>query len=183
MAQTVMARGSTPTADDLEWEVGLLAKVGYCIGPSFSANGDRVAFISDISGIPQAWAVGVEGGWPDRVSALEDQVVGLEWSPRGDRIALVVAPGGGLNTQIYVVRPNGSDLRRLTPGGKENNAFSRWSADGRTVFITSSRDDPSHWDAFAVDLESGAWSEPIARVAGDRRGRLGSVVRLACRRD
>src|SRR5438093_13354767 len=79
VAQTVMARGSTPTADDLEWEVGLLAKVGYCIGPSFSANGDRVAFISDISGIPQAWAVGVEGGWPDRVSALEDQVVGLAW--------------------------------------------------------------------------------------------------------
>jgi len=168
-AQTVAARGSTPTEDDLEREVGLLAKVGYCVGPSFSANGDRVAFVSDLSGIPQAWTVAVEGGWPDRVTALDDQVVGLEWSPRGDRIALVVAPGGGLNTQIYVVRPNGSDLRRLTPGGKENNAFSRWSADGRTLFITSSRDDPSHWDAFAVDLESGAWSEPIARTRGIAR--------------
>src|SRR5439155_4763092 len=126
-------------------------------------------FFSRISGIPQAWTVAVEGGWPDRVSALEDQVVGLEWSPRGDRIALVVAPGGELNTQIYVVRPNGSDLRRLTPGGKENTAFSRWSADGRTLFITSSRDDASHWDAFAVDLESGAWSEPIARTRGIAR--------------
>ena len=169
MTQTVAARGSTSTEDDLEREVGLLAKVGYCVGPSFSANGERVAFVSDLSGVPQAWTVAVEGGWPERVSALDDQVVGLEWSPRGDRIALVVAPGGGLNTQVYVVRPNGSDLRRLTPGGKENNAFSRWSADGRTLFITSSRDDPSHWDAFAVDLESGDWSEPIARTQGIAR--------------
>ena len=169
VAQTMAARRSTSTEDDLEREVGLLAKVGYCVGPSFSANGDRVAFVSDISGVPQAWSVAVEGGWPDRVSALDDQVVGLEWSPRGDRIALVVAPGGGLNTQIYVVRPNGSDLRRLTPGGKENNAFSRWSADGRTLFVTSSRDDPSNWDAFAIDLESGMWSEPIARTRGIAR--------------
>ena len=169
MAQTVAARGSTSTDSDLEREVGLLAKVGYCIGPTFSANGDRVAFVSDLSGIPQAWSVAVDGGWPERISALDDQIVGLEWSPRGDRIALVVAPGGGLNTQVYVVRPNGLDVRRLTPGGKENNSFSRWSADGRTLFITSSRDDPSHWDAFAVDLESGEWSEPIARTRGIAR--------------
>jgi dipeptidyl aminopeptidase/acylaminoacyl peptidase len=169
VAQSVAARVARPAEDDLEREVGLLAKVGYCVGPSFSANGDRVAFVSDLSGIPQAWTVAVEGGWPDRVSALDDQVVGLEWSPRGDRIALVVAPGGGLNTQIYVVRPNGSDLRLLTPGGKENNAFSRWSADGRTLFITSSRDDSSHWDAFAIDLDTGSWSEPIARTRGIAR--------------
>ena len=169
VAQAVATYGSVSSGDELEREVGLLAKVGSCVAPSFSANGERLAFVSDLSGVPQAWTVAIEGGWPDRVSALDDQVIGVDWSPRGDRIALSVAPGGGLNTQIYVVRPNGSDLRRLTPGGKENNAFSRWSADGRTLFITSSRDDPSHWDAFAVDLESAAWSEPIARTRGIAR--------------
>ena len=42
-AQTLAARGSTQTEGDLEREVGLLARVGYCITPTFSANGDRVA--------------------------------------------------------------------------------------------------------------------------------------------
>ena len=38
VAQTVAARRSTSTDEDLEREVGLLAKVGYCLGPSFSAR-------------------------------------------------------------------------------------------------------------------------------------------------
>ena len=33
--------------------------------PTFSPDGRRLAFISDITGVPQVWAVDTDGGWPE----------------------------------------------------------------------------------------------------------------------
>jgi dipeptidyl aminopeptidase/acylaminoacyl peptidase len=151
--------------EELVRRVERIAGVGFCYVPSFSPDASRIAFISDLSGTPQVWTVSVNGGWPERVTAFPDQVTSAWWSPVDDRIAVEVAPGGGLNQQVYTVRADGSDVRRLTPGGSENNRLVRWSRDGRTFFVASSRDDPSHFDIFAIDLDTGAW-RPIARTRG-----------------
>ena len=49
----------------------------------------------------------------------DDPIGRVTWSPNGEWLALSLAPGGGMNTQIFVVRPDGTGLRRLTDGGKE----------------------------------------------------------------
>ena len=151
--------------DALVRSVERFAAVGLCYAPSFSPDGSRITFISDLSGTPQVWIVAYEGGWPDRVTAFADQVTHARWSPTGELIAVQVAPGGGLNQQVYVVRPDGSDLRLLTAGGADNNLLWEWSPDGRSLFIASSRDDPSHFDTFLVEVASGAW-RPVARTRG-----------------
>jgi dipeptidyl aminopeptidase/acylaminoacyl peptidase len=175
--------------DELTRRVERLAGVGFCSTPSFSPDGSRVAFISDLSGTPQLWTVPADGGWPRRVTAFPDQVTSAWWSPVDERIAVQVAPGGGLNEQVYTVRADGSDLRRVTPGGTENNRLVRWSSDGDTLFVASSRDDPSHFDIFAIDLRSGAW-RPIARTRGvsnlthlSRDGRMALLSRTVARGD
>jgi dipeptidyl aminopeptidase/acylaminoacyl peptidase len=151
--------------EELVRRVERLAGVGFSSVPSFSPDGSRIAFITDLSGSPQVWTVSIEGGWPERVTTFPDQVTSAWWSPVDERIAVEVAPGGGLNQQVYTVRADGSDVRRLTPGGSENNRLVRWSRDGRTLFVASSRDDPSHFDIFAIDLATGVW-RPIARTRG-----------------
>ena len=74
-----------------------------------------------------------------------DPVVSAVWSPASgsDWIALTVAPGGGLNTQLYVVRSNGTGMRLLTDGGQDNNAFNAWSDDEQKIYIDSNRRDPA----------------------------------------
>ena len=62
-------------------EVARMAQVGGCRAPSFSPDGKRIAFISDLSGGPQVWMIDTEGGWPDRVTSFDDQVRGVQWSP------------------------------------------------------------------------------------------------------
>ena len=175
--------------DELTRRVERLAGVGFCSTPSFSPDGSRVAFISDLSGTPQVWTVDVNGGWPQRVSAFSDQVTNAHWSPIDDLIAVEVAPGGGLNQQIYLVRPDGSGLRRLTPGGDDNNQIAMWSRDGRTLFIASSRDDAARFDAFAVDVATNTWW-PVGRRAGLTRvtdaspdGRRIALTRVVARGD
>jgi dipeptidyl aminopeptidase/acylaminoacyl peptidase len=135
--------------------VARMARIGSATTPSFSHDGKWLSFISNMSGMPQLWIVPVEGGFPRMVTNGDDPVVNAEWSPASDWLAVTIAPGGGLNTQIYVVKPDGSGLRRLTDGGKDNNAFDAWTEDGARIAMNSSRQDPAARDSFLIDVAKG----------------------------
>lgn len=90
-----------------------------------------------------------------QVTKGDDPVGRVIWSPNGEWLAFSLAPGGGMNTQIYVVRPDGTGLRRLTDGGKETNNLGDWTHDGRRITMGSNRANPSTIDAYLVDSASG----------------------------
>jgi len=133
-----------------------MAKIGRASSPSFSPDGARLAYVSDQTGVPQVWVVQTGGGAPVQVTKGNDPVGRVVWSPDGEWLALSIAPGGGMNTQIYVVHPDGSGLRRLTDGGKETNNLGDWTHDGRRLTMGSNRSNPSTIDAYLVDPASGA---------------------------
>jgi len=87
-------------ADDREAEVTRIANVRSCRSPSFSPDGMRIAFVSDLNGVPQVWTASSDGGWPDLVTALDDPVTRATWSPTVDWLAFGLAPGGGMNEQV-----------------------------------------------------------------------------------
>jgi dipeptidyl aminopeptidase/acylaminoacyl peptidase len=139
---------------DLDERLASYARTPICTSESISPDGRRVAFCSSLSGIVQAWTVDAGGGWPMPVTALEDPVLNVQWSPDGTWLALVVAPGGGEHTQVHVARPDGGGLRRLTAGGAETNVLSGWSPQGR-LLLTSNERSPERMDALLVDPVTG----------------------------
>ena len=114
LALVVVAADTPTTTDELTTAVTLMARIGRCGSPSFSPDGKTLAFVCDMSGVPQVWTAATEGGWPTLATTLEDPVNSVEWSPSTDWLAISVAPGGGMNTQIYLVRPDGTGLKRYT---------------------------------------------------------------------
>jgi dipeptidyl aminopeptidase/acylaminoacyl peptidase len=169
--------------------VAAMARVGSCLSPSFSPDGERVAFVSDLSGTPQVWTVPAAGGWPEAVTALDDPVRSVEWSPTGEWLACAVAPGGGMNTQVYLVRPDGTGLRRLTAGGRDNNELGPWARDGRSLAIASNQGSAESMDAYVYDLDAGEL-RLVARNRGIGRltdlgadGRRAALYRMASRGD
>lgn len=66
------------------------------------------------------------------------------WSPRGDLIMFARLSSGtydsGGTYDVYTIRPDGSDLKRLT-NGSGNDAHMTWSSDGEYIAFASSRRD------------------------------------------
>ncbi|MEM1177502.1 MAG: S9 family peptidase [Acidobacteriota bacterium] len=173
----------------LDAVVKKLSRIGSCSSPSFSPDGQRLAFISDLSGSPQVWTVDVDGGWPAPTTALDDQVGAVAWSPTADVLAYSVAPGGGLNQQIFLTSADGTDVRRITDGGRTNNWLAGWTDDGSHVLFSSSRRSPAHLDAYAFQTGSDglqllAENPGIGTVQDfDPDGGLAVIYRLESRSD
>jgi dipeptidyl aminopeptidase/acylaminoacyl peptidase len=154
------------THDDLETTVRLMTKIGSCGSPSLSPDGKRIAFTSNLTGFSQLWTVPTEGGWPTLLTAFDDPVGSVGWSPDGKWLALSVAPGGGMNQQIYLIRPDGTGLRRITDGGKDNNWLGPWSHDGQLLALSSNREDAKGgMNAYVYDV-AGQRLRPVAKNQG-----------------
>src|SRR5262249_15205570 len=158
------AAGPAAPADDLATAVARMARIGSRSSPSFSPAARQLAFVSNLAGVPQVWTVAAAGGWPQPVTALDDQVGSVAWSPDGGWLAFALAPGGGMNQQVYLVRPDGRDLRRLTAGGKDNNWLSGFTHDGRGLAFSSNRAGGG-MDGYLWDLSSGE-ARLVARNSG-----------------
>ncbi len=144
-----------PGKDDLAEQVARMGAIGYSVGGVFSPDGERVAFVSNASGVPNVWIADADAGNLTQVTESEDQVGNVAWSPTSDTLAITIAPGGGLNSQIYLMPAEGGEKRMITAGGKVNNWLGDWSDNGRYVSFSSSAESENGMDCWLHDTETG----------------------------
>jgi dipeptidyl aminopeptidase/acylaminoacyl peptidase len=172
---------------DVAKKVEALGRISSATSPTFSPDSRRMAYLSNESGSPQIWVRDLGTGAARQVTNLGDPVGSVFWSPTSDRLAYSVLPGGGLNTQIWVISADGSGARRLTPGGKENNGLSGWTRDGTRLMVNSNKDHPAARDPALIDVATGKWAMLAAdkglNSLSDVRGNRAVLGRLIGRGD
>ena len=78
------------------------------------------------------------------------------WSPDGRRIAFASTRAGG-EAEIYVVRRDGRNLRRLTRTPRHvDDTQPVWTADGRSLVFTSNRAGYWNYELFRLRVRDGA---------------------------
>ena len=102
--------------------------------PSFSPDGTEVVYRFWTDTAAGLRIVTLADGAVQTLTTGYDNFPG--WSPRGDRIVFSRLADGDFD--IFTIRPDGTDLRRLTtaPG---NDSHPAWSADGDHILFSSSR--------------------------------------------
>lgn len=133
-------------------------------GPRFSSDGRRIAFISDIGGVPQAWSVELDfaGGriaWPQQLTFGDDRILQVRCSPRPGDDSLIYTRdvGGDENAQFYLSTGDGDDDRSLTAGHEGSlHVFGDWSVDGQQILFSANRRDPGLFDVYTQPLNGPA---------------------------
>lgn len=109
-------------------------------GPNMTPDARRVAFISDRRGRPEVWVqdVVVDGPTPSPtpIRLSEDPVIAVRWSADGAWLACSVATDGGVRTQVWVVRPDGTDARCIAGSADVHAELGPWTRSGHKVVVT-----------------------------------------------
>lgn len=188
LAVALTAASSHAQDATLAARVEALGRINSATFPTLSPDSRSMAFLSNASGSPQIWVRDLSSGAPPRqLTSLPDPVGSVFWSPAGDWLAYTVAPGGGLNVQIWVMKADGTGARQLSAGGKENNGLSGWTRDGQWLMADSNRNNPAARDPALINVATGEWrmlsaNQGLNGVA-DVRGRRAVVSRLVGRGD
>jgi len=125
---------------------------------SFSPDGTKVVFVGWDAGL---YVIDADGGTPRLIarSYMAWWLGSPAWSPDGSRIAYTVYEEGGpegFTFQIWTVKPDGTDSRRLIDlgacGGGDCSGGLAWSPDGSMLAFHSMRDNLSgrHWGIYVV---------------------------------
>jgi Tol biopolymer transport system component len=114
-----------------------LTSTGGDSAPAFSADGSRIAFVSNRSGNAEIWVANADGSQPRQLTSSGDEVCGSpRWSPDGKRLAFDRLTSDGVR-HIFVIDAAGGTPRRLLDRQFPDRVPS-WSGDGKAIYFTSS---------------------------------------------
>ncbi len=119
---------------------------GIDVSPSFAPDSTRLVFTSDRSGSPQLYLTDVGGRPPIRLTYDGKYNTSPAWAPHENVIAFVGRSEEG-TLDIYTMRADGGQLRRLTDG-KGKRESPTWAPDGRFVMYNSLSEDT--WQRYVI---------------------------------
>jgi dipeptidyl aminopeptidase/acylaminoacyl peptidase len=125
---------------------------------AFTPDARQVYFVSNMSGQFNLWRVGVEGGWPEQLTAFTDDTVRLLGvSPHDGTVAFCADHDGDEFHQIYLLDPSGGWPEKITddPQVQHYVGGDAFSPDGTKLAYAANARTPSDMEVWVRDLESG----------------------------
>ncbi len=150
--------------------IAAFLQVRGATGGVFSPDGRKLAFLLDETGTPQVYRLDGPGAFPHQLTFFDDPVRSVHWSPDGSCLLFSLDEGGSEREQLFVMRPDGSELRRLTTDPAAVHRFGAWSPDGEQIACVSNSRDPAAFDVYLLDRQTGE-SRPLLQ-----RGRYYTVA-------
>ena len=157
-------RARTGGAAESDLDRYLAVRSAY--GGALSADGATVAFVSDLTGVPQAWSVPSGSGWPTLLSVGEDRVQAVFTSP-AEPAGVVYGrdAGGDERTQLYRVRRDGLGEAPLVEDPETIHRPGAFTPDGAWFLYCANGRNGIDFDLHRVPATGGP-TESVAELDG-----------------
>ena len=130
-------------------------QVRSATGGAFCPGGRTLAFLMNLTGVPQVYRLDSPTGEPVQLTHFTGIVRSLHWAPDGRRLLFAMDEGGSERHQLYLLTPDGSEPRLLTPHPEAIHTFGGWAPDGRRIAFAANRRDPAYFDLYVLDVDTG----------------------------
>ncbi|MBI2409642.1 S9 family peptidase [Candidatus Kaiserbacteria bacterium] len=123
-------------------------------GASFSPDGTRVAYQSNVTGTSQVFLVPAEGGEPEQLTDFQDSVSFARFSPTEDVLIFGKAEGGNEQTQLYLLDLATRQITEITARPNVRHDFGGWSRDGKSICFASNERNGKDFDVYVMDINT-----------------------------
>lgn len=137
--------------------------VGEDQNPTWSPDGKQLAFDSERDGKQSLFVINADGSSERLIDTGNLLVYSPLWSPNGTWIAFSASSVEG-DPNIYIVRPDGSDLQRMTFSPNYDGDQASWSPDSQWLIFPSRR--IGNYELYGVKVD-GSQFGTITRTEGD----------------
>jgi Tol biopolymer transport system component len=159
-----------------------MQELGNRFGIAWSPDGGKIAFDQiaytedDVITDNRLWIMNADGSGATAITSYPSirpvlPATGpapvFSWAPDGSRLALAATTSLRGPGDIYLVRPDGTDLTNLTKQGYRGITFADWSPDGSRILFNALAG--GRGDVFAMNADGGHITN-LTNSPGDDRG-------------
>jgi len=122
--------------------------------PFWSPDGKKLAYVSDAADSRDIWVVNADGSNPVQLTSGYADETYPRWSPDGQWILFQSNREG--YWRLFAMRPDGSDLRRVSVPLPSDDVMGTWSPDGNYIAFSSNRANKD-WEIYIMPVGGDTW--------------------------
>ncbi len=123
-------------------------------GGRLTADASTLVFVTNVTGVPQAWAMPRGGGWPRQLTYADQRVAGAVPSPVDPGLVVFARDdGGNERMQLHTVDPSGAAERELVTNPNVIHRFGEFGPDGNWFVFCDNRRNGVDFDLYHRTIE------------------------------
>lgn len=122
---------------------------------SFNCDGDKIAFLSNETGMNQLYLVSRDGGEPRQLTTHEESISFALFSPTKNEIIFGAGENGNEKTQFFIFDISTNFACAITNNPEVVHNFGGWSRDGEFITYSSNERNGTDFDVHVMELKTG----------------------------
>lgn len=128
-------------------------KVSAAWSGEFSPEGTHIAYLSNETGTSQIYVMKADGRDTKQLTAFEDNVEFIVFSPvQNDIVLFGKSAGGNEQTQFFLLSIETGNITPLTNTPSVRHNFGDWSPDGTQICYSSNQRNGTDFDVYVMDV-------------------------------
>ncbi|HEX7690830.1 MAG TPA: S9 family peptidase [Sediminibacterium sp.] len=121
-------------------------------GAAFNKDETGILVNSNITGIDNLYELSIaDTSLHPLTHSVKESFYAVDFLPGSDQYLYSADQGGNENSHIYLRKPGDTSARDITPWPNSANSMRGWSADDKSLYISSNKRDPKYFDIWKLD--------------------------------